>query len=226
MIMGDICTRGCRFCAVKTAPQGASIDKDEGNRIASAAAQLGLKYVVLTSVDRDDLDDRGAAQFASANRALRDGIPQVLIENLTPDYTARELAPLYASPPDVAAHNVETVPRLQSIRDSRASWAQSIATLRAFKQGGIRRTKSSLMLGLGETRDEVLRAMDALREADTDLLVLGQYLQPTPRQLPVAEYIRPDQFAAYADDARSLGFTGVVSSPLARTSYHAAETMN
>jgi lipoic acid synthetase len=223
MIMGDVCTRGCRFCAVRTGREGRPLRNDEGDAIARAAEELKLRYLVLTSVDRDDLPDRGAGHFAACIRAIKDRLPAVTVEALTPDYTGGELAPIAEAGLDVAAHNVETVRSLQGIRDGRASFDKSLATLRAAKALGVPRTKSSLILGLGEPKDEVLAAMDELRSAGVDILVLGQYLQPSLKQIPVKEYITPEQFEDYAAAGRERGFSSVVSAPLARTSYHALE---
>ncbi|GHU96990.1 lipoyl synthase [Spirochaetia bacterium] len=230
MVMGDICTRACRFCAVKTAREGRPLDALEGEAIARAAAELGLTYAVLTSVDRDDLPDRGAAHFASCIAAIRTHTPDIRTEALIPDYTAEELATVLDAGPDVIAHNVETVRSLQGVRDGRASFDKSLETLRSAKILGTiaasrpQVTKSSLILGMGEKPDEVLSAMDELRAAAVDILVMGQYLRPTKKQLPVAEYITPDQFARYAEEAKRRGFSSVVSAPFARTSYHAANT--
>jgi lipoic acid synthetase len=226
MIMGDICTRACRFCAVASARQGRPLRREEGAAIALAAETLGLRFVVLTSVDRDDLADRGAGHFAACVAAIRKRLPGVPVEALIPDYTAAELAAfrdiLPDTLPDVIAHNVETVRSLQWIRDRRASFDRSVDTLRAAKALGAR-TKTSLLLGLGESVSEVLSAMDELRSAGVDILVMGQYLRPSPRQLPVAEYLRPEQFAALAEEARRRGFAAVTAAPFARTSYQAME---
>ncbi|MDR0402745.1 MAG: lipoyl synthase [Treponema sp.] len=232
MILGDLCTRGCRFCAVRSAGEGRPVRAEEGREIALAAKELSLDYVVLTSVDRDDLPDRGAGHFASCVAAIREADPSIKIEALIPDYYGSELEPLLEAAPDLIAHNVETVRSLQHVRDSRASFDKSLRTLREAKAapgrhgvpGGMVRTKSSILLGLGEKPEEVLSAMDELRGAGTDVLVLGQYLRPTKTQIPVAEYVTPERFAFYAGEARVRGFSGVVSSPLARTSYHAKET--
>ena len=226
MIMGDICTRACRFCAVASARQGRPLRREEGAEIALAAETLGLKFVVLTSVDRDDLADRGAGHFAACVAAIRKRLPGVPVETLIPDYTAADLAVfrdiLPDALPDVIAHNVETVRSLQWVRDRRASFDRSLATLRAAKALGAR-TKTSLLLGLGETVSGVLSTMDELRSAGVDILVMGQYLRPSPRQLPVAEYLRPEQFALLAGEARRRGFASVTAAPFARTSYHAME---
>lgn len=223
MILGDRCTRGCRFCAVSTGVRGQDLREDEGRAIAAAAAELKLRYLVLTSVDRDDLSDGGAGHFAACLRAIKTGNPGIPVELLIPDYALAELAPLVAAGPAVIAHNVETVPSLQWVRDPRASFAKSLATLRAAKALGMGLTKTSLLLGLGEQKAEVLGVMDTLREAGVDILVLGQYLRPSPKQIPVAAYLSPEDFEAYAAEARNRGFAGVLSSPLARTSYHAYE---
>jgi lipoic acid synthetase len=189
--------------------------------VARAAEELGLAYVVLTSVDRDDLPDRGALQFAEAVVCLKKRIPRAGVEVLIPDFTGPELEPLAAAPPDVAAHNVETVRSLQRIRDRRASFDKSLDTLKQAKALGIPKTKSSLLLGLGEKQDEVLAVMDELGAARVDILVLGQYLQPSKQQIPVAEYLHPETFEAYAEEARRRGFSRVIAGPFARTSYHA-----
>lgn len=223
MILGDRCTRSCRFCGVSTSPRGQEIRKDEGRAIAVAAQELDLRYLVLTSVDRDDLPDRGAGHFASCVRAVKTGNPGIKVELLIPDYDAAEIAPLVAAGPAVIAHNVETVPAFQWVRDPRASFDKSLATLRAAKALGIGVTKTSLLLGLGEQKPEVLRVMDTLREAAVDILVMGQYLRPSSKQIPVTAYISPEHFEAYAEEGRNRGFAAVVSSPLARTSYHAYE---
>jgi lipoic acid synthetase len=220
MILGDLCTRGCRFCAVATSRTGVPVREEECAEIALAAAELGLEYVVLTSVDRDDLPGRGAGHFASCVRAIREQNPRIKTEVLIPDYTAGELDPILEASPDVIAHNVETVRSLQHIRDSRASFDKSLQTLREAKAG---KTKSSILLGLGEKPEEVLSAMDELRAAGVDILVLGQYLRPSKNQIPVVEYITPEAFAAYGQEGRSRGFSSVISAPLARTSYHAAQ---
>jgi lipoic acid synthetase len=224
MIMGDVCTRSCRFCAVSSAKEGRPLDAEEPSRLARAAAELGLRYVVITSVDRDDLAGRGASHFAACIRALRAGNAAVKVEVLIPDYDEAELVPVLEAAPDVLAHNVETVRSLQHVRDRRAGFDTSLATLRAAKRGAggfAPITKSSLILGMGETRDEIFAAMDELREAGVDILVMGQYLRPSRHQIPVASYVTPGEFEFYGAQARRRGFASVVSAPLARTSYHA-----
>jgi lipoic acid synthetase len=195
---------------------------EEPSRLERAAAELGLRYVVLTSVDRDDLPDRGASHFAACVRALKERNASVKVEALIPDYDAAGLAPVLEAAPDVIAHNVETVRSLQGVRDRRAGFDKSLATLKAAKSGGAF-TKSSLILGMGEMPEEVFAAMDELREAGVDILVMGQYLMPSKRQIPVAAYITPEEFERYGAEARNRGFASVVSAPLARTSYHALD---
>lgn len=223
MIMGDVCTRGCRFCAVKTAKHGRPLDPDEPRQLAEAVQALGLKYAVITSVDRDDLPDLGASHFAACIRAVRELSPDTKIEVLIPDYRGPELEPVLAARPDMLAHNVETVRRLQHVRDPRASFDKSLQTLREAHSADIP-TKSSLLLGLGETEEEVLQALKELRNEGVSIVVMGQYLRPTPREIPVVEYVTPMKFADYAQKAKALGFASVISAPFARTSYHAQET--
>lgn len=226
MILGRTCTRFCRFCAVDHGHVGESLDIGEPERIARAAHELGIKHVVITSVDRDDLPDRGAAQFAACVRAVKKTDPDVSTELLIPDYRENEIEIILDAGPDVVAHNVETVERLQYLRDRRASYSASLRTISLIaSRGGRPLPKSSIMLGLGETEDEVLRAMDDLRRAGCASLVLGQYLQPTRRETAVVEYVSPEAFDRYAVEARSRGFSFVVSSPMARTSYHAREAL-
>jgi len=232
MVLGGTCTRFCRFCAVDHRAEGQPLKGDEPRALAEAVSRLGLAYAVVTSVDRDDLPDRGAAHFAACARALKElkspSGGQVRVELLVPDYREGEIEVVLASGCDVLAHNLETVDRLQGLRDRRASYGASLRTLGlasayAASHGGRPLVKSSLMLGLGEERDEVLRAMDDLRAAGSSILVLGQYLRPTKAQVEVARYLDPAEFAGYAEEARARGFSAVVSSPLARTSYHARE---
>jgi len=232
MVLGSACTRFCRFCAVEHRPLGESLDAEEPRELAKAVAELGLAYAVVTSVDRDDLPDRGAAHFAACARALKElrapSGEALRVELLIPDYREGEIELVLDSGCDVLAHNIETVERLQGLRDRRASYAASLRTLElaaayAKERDGAPLVKSSIMLGLGEERDEVLRAMGDLRTAGCSILVLGQYLQPTKAQVPVVRYLEPGEFARYAEDARSRGFASVVSAPLARTSYHARQ---
>jgi lipoic acid synthetase len=226
MILGKTCTRACRFCAVDHGAVGEALSPDEPERLARAALELGIEHVVITSVDRDDLPDRGAGWFAACVRAVKKADPRVAVELLIPDYRGNELGIILDAGPDVVAHNVETVERLQSLRDRRASYGASLHTIsRIASQGGRPLPKSSIMLGLGETEDEVLRTMDDLRRSGCACLVLGQYLRPTRREVEVVEYIPPEAFDRYAREARARGFSFVVSSPMARTSYHAREAV-
>ena len=227
MILGDTCTRGCHFCNVKTGSPHGEVDWLEPKRVAEAVAELGWNYLVLTAVDRDDLADGGAAIFASTVRMIHKRAPQAKVECLTGDF-AGDLAALdivLDAEPEVLAHNLETVERLQStVRDRRANYRQSLAVLEHAKQSGkVRYTKTSLMLGLGEREDEIEQAMDDARAVGVDIFTLGQYLQPTKRHLKVLEYVTPDKFARLRDVGLSKGFRQVVSSPLSRSSYHAEQ---
>jgi lipoic acid synthetase len=225
MVLGDECTRRCRFCAVKTVQQAAPPDPDEPAHVGQAVASLDLEYVVITSVDRDDLADGGAGHYAECVRQIRAQAPRTIVETLIPDYTGAPLAALMGARPDVLAHNVEVVPRLQRrVRDPRCSFERSLETLRGAKEAWSGTfTKSSLMLGLGESHDEVVASMELLREADVDFLTLGQYLRPTPQHAPVREYVTPERFDALDRLGRELGFKQVSSGPLVRSSYKAGE---
>ena len=225
MILGDTCTRGCRFCAVGNATSGSAPDPDEPRRVAEAAAQMGLDHAVVTSVTRDDLDDGGASVFAATVTALRALPKPPLVELLTPDYLGAPLCTVVDAGPDVFAHNVEVVERLQpALRHGRFDFRRSLATLEAAKARDARLiTKSSIMLGLGETEGEVDTAMCALRSAGVNILALGQYLRPTPRHAEVVEYVAPARFASLKARGEELGFDYVASGPLVRTSYRAAE---
>lgn len=225
MVLGDECTRMCRFCAVKTHPRPAPPDPEEPRNVGAAVAAMGVGYVVVTSVDRDDLADGGAAHYAECVREVRRQSPGTVIETLVPDYGEAELALLMAAGPDVLAHNVEVVPRLQrKIRDPRCSYERSLETLRAARRlapGAF--TKSSLMLGLGEAHAEVLTAMELLRSAGVDFLTLGQYLRPSEGHAPVKEYVEPARFAELKVRGEEMGFRYVASGPLVRSSYRAGE---
>jgi lipoic acid synthetase len=227
MLMGDTCTRGCRFCAVKTSRAPPPLDPDEPANTAKAVAAWGIDYVVLTSVDRDDLPDGGAAHIAATIAGLKEHTGgRLLVEALVPDFGGDlDCVRLVArSGLDVYAHNVETVPRLQGVvRDRRANWPQSIAALRAAKAAGARVTKTSIMLGCGEAPAEVLEAMRLLREADVDVLTLGQYMRPTKRHMAVAEYVTPEAFADFQKAGEEMGFAYVAAGPLVRSSYKAGE---
>lgn len=224
MILGDLCTRRCPFCDVGHGrPQPP--DGDEPARLARTVADMGLRHVVITSVDRDDLADGGAAHFAACVRALRAAVAGIRIEILTPDFRgrlARALDALSAAPPDVMNHNLETVPRLYKACRPGADYAHSLALLREFKRAHPHIvTKSGLMLGLGERDDEVVEVMRDLRQHDVDMLTLGQYLQPSAHHLPVERFVPPEIFAELGRVAESLGFRHVASAPLVRSSYHA-----
>ena len=247
MIMGDTCTRGCKFCAVKTSKTPPPLDKDEPENVAKAISEWGLDYVVLTSVDRDDLEDQGAGHFAKTIKNLKEKVKgggeggfvsnkdrdkRILVEALTPDFRGEDrLIDMVAlSGLDVFAHNVETVPELQThARDPRANWNQSIHVLQRAKKtakevGKVDLiTKTSLMLGLGETRTQVYEALKLLREAGVDVVTFGQYMRPTNRHLKVEEYVTPKAFDMYGKMAEDLGFLYVASGPMVRSSYRAGE---
>ena len=224
MIAGDRCTRACGFCAVTTAKPFA-LEADEPARVAEATRRMNLRHVVITAVARDDLADGGAEHFRRTVESVRALSPATVIEVLTPDFLDRDTAidAVLAAKPDIFNHNLETVRRLTPLVRSRATYERSLSVLRKVKQrsGDSIYTKSGLMLGLGETEDEVLIAMHDLREVGCDILTLGQYLQPTLRHLPVAEFISPGKFQVLGDQARALGFVHVASGPLVRSSYHA-----
>ena len=224
MILGDVCTRRCPFCDVA---HGRPLppDTEEPAKLAATVQAMGLKYVVITSVDRDDLRDGGAGHFAACIGAVREANPETGIEILTPDFRGREdaaLAILADAPPDVFNHNLETVPRLYRQARPGADYAGSLALLRRFKalHPGVP-TKSGLMLGLGETLDEVVGVLRDLRGHGCDMLTLGQYLQPSRHHLPVERFVPPEEFGRLADTARELGFREVASGPMVRSSYHA-----
>jgi len=225
MIMGDTCTRACAFCNVKTGLPG-PLDAGEPARVAEATAKLGLAHVVVTSVDRDDLDDGGAAHFAAVIRAIRARCAGTTIEVLTPDFLRKQgaIETVIAARPDVFNHNLETVPSKYLVVRPGARYFASIRLLQRVKEidPGMF-TKSGVMLGLGEERNEILQVMDDLRAADVDFLTIGQYLQPTRKHHPVVRFVPPDEFKAYATIADAKGFLMVSSSPLTRSSHHAGE---
>ncbi len=229
MLLGSVCTRACRFCAVPTGNPHGVIDEDEPARLADAIADLNLAYVVLTSVDRDDLVDGGASLFAAAIAEIKRRSPQIKIEALIPDFSgsAAALRTLIESAPDVIGHNIETVRRLSpGLRDPRASYDLSLRVLSRIGEISPRTiTKSSLMLGLGEERNEVTETLRDLRSAGVRALTLGQYLPPSRDAAPLVSYAHPDEFASLAQEARDLGFHFVMSGPLVRSSYHAAQTI-
>jgi len=225
MILGDVCTRACAFCNVATGRPGA-VDAGEPLHLAQAVGELGLEHVVITSVDRDDLEDGGAGHFVACIEAVREHAPGTTVEVLTPDFRrkAEAVRTVADARPDVFNHNLETVPRLYRPIRPGASYEHSLGVLAEAKRWQPELfTKSGIMVGLGEERDEVLALMDDLRESDVDFLTIGQYLRPTPRHAPVARYVEPAEFDAYAEAARAKGFLLVSSSPLTRSSYHAAE---
>lgn len=227
MVLGETCTRGCRFCAVDTARTPAPPDPDEPRHVAEAIAEMQLDYVVVTSVNRDDLPDQGAGHFAACIREIRRAAPGTLVEVLIPDFRGRLdlVEQVLAAGPEVLAHNLETVPRLQQpVRDPRASWAQSEAVLRGTKElrpGQL--TKTSLQVGHGETEEELVEAMVLTRAMGVDFLTLGQYLRPSPTHLPVRAFVPPETFRRWEQIGLDLGFTYVASGPLVRSSYKAGE---
>ncbi|MDH2901418.1 MAG: lipoyl synthase [archaeon] len=227
MLLGDVCTRGCRFCAVTSGNPKQPIDDFEPTKIAYALKQMNLNYVVLTSVDRDDLKDGGAKHFAKTILETRKSCPEILIEVLTPDFQGNldDIKVVVEAHPDVFAHNIETVERLQSVaRDRRANYRQSLKVLKSVTHmDDSIYTKSSIMLGLGERDDEVIQSMKDLREIDVDILSIGQYLRPSSWHLAVQEYVSPSKFEEFKEIGESLGFKFVAAGPLVRTSYRAGE---
>ncbi|MBD3286435.1 lipoyl synthase [candidate division WOR-3 bacterium] len=230
MILGDVCTRGCRFCAVTTGNPGGYLDETEPQRVAEAVERMKLRYVVLTSVDRDDLADGGAEHFARTIRKIKEQDANVMVEPLIPDFFGerKNLKKIVDSKPDVIAHNLETVERLtRHVRDHRMSYAGSLDVLRILKEldaPGL--TKSGIMVGLGETDDEVYEVMADMRVYAVDILTIGQYLQPTRRHLGVDRFVHPDQFSEYEQKAKDMGFLSASCAPLVRSSYHAADVVN
>ncbi|MCS6946086.1 MAG: lipoyl synthase [Steroidobacteraceae bacterium] len=229
MLLGAVCTRACRFCAVDTGNPRGWLDADEPEHTARSVELLGLRYVVLTSVNRDDLPDGGAAHFAATVRAIKARTPATAVEALTPDFQGvhAHVALVVESGVDVFAQNIETVRRLtHPVRDPRAGYEQTLDVLAFAKRHGKRvLTKSSLMLGLGETDEEIVATMRDLRAAGVDLLTLGQYLQPTPRHLPVVRYVTPGEFDSLRSVALRLGFRECVAGPLVRSSYRAERAL-
>ena len=227
MVMGGICTRGCRFCAVTTRRKGMDLDPDEPRNVAHAIAEMELDYVVLTSVDRDDLDDQGAGHFAACIEQVRVQAPGTMVEVLVPDFSGQAdlMRKVVVAAPDVLAHNVECVERLTpKVRDPRAGYRQSLDMLAAIKRmnPGMH-TKSSLMVGIGETEDEMVQAMRDMRDVGVDFLTIGQYLQPTKKHLKVEFFVEPQQFERYEALGLEMGFRYVASGPLVRSSYKAGE---
>ena len=227
MLMGDVCTRGCRFCNVKTGNPKGVIDNEEPEKVGWAIAQMGLEYVVLTSVDRDDLPDQGADHFARTIEVIKQNDTKLIVEVLTPDFRGERamVERLVASKPDVFAHNIETVERLSpKVRDPRAKYRQSLRVLEMVKEiDATRYTKSSIMLGLGEDESEILQTLNDLRAVGCDVVTFGQYLQPTARHLRVETFVTPEDFAEWQTVAEDMGFLYVASGPLVRSSYRAGE---
>lgn len=225
MILGDICTRACRFCAVKTGLP-TELDLQEPQRVAEAAEQMGLRHCVVTSVARDDLADGGAAIFAGTIKAIRERMPFTRVEVLIPDFMGNEesLKIVMDAKPDILNHNIETVERMSNRVRAKAKYRRSLELLRRAKEMNPKiPTKSSIMLGVGETYEEVLQAMDDLRAVDCNILTLGQYLQPTPNHMPIDRYVHPDEFKSLKEEGYKRGFRHVESGPLVRSSYHAHE---
>ncbi len=227
MILGETCTRGCRFCAVNTGDPGGFADPREPENVGRALSELDLAYVVLTMVDRDDLLDGGADHVAQTVRRIKHYSPEMLVETLVGDFAGvrRDVETVVTEGrPDVFAHNVEVVPRLQrSMRDVRCGLDRSVDVLRWARAAGANVTKTSLMVGCGETEDEVLEAMALLREADVDVLTIGQYLRPTKKHADLVRYVEPAEFERYRERGMEMGFRFVASGPLVRSSYRAAE---
>lgn len=227
MLMGEVCTRGCRFCSVKTGNPKGKIDNDEPEKVGHAISKMNLDYVVLTSVDRDDLPDEGSGHFARTVEVIKSQRPDLLVEVLTPDFKGNKdfIGRIVKAKPDVFAHNVETVERLQKrVRDPRANYSQSLEVLRYVKDlDKTRFTKTSLMLGLGETEEEILQCLKDLRAVECDVVTFGQYLQPTKTKLKVEEFVTPEKFAWWQKTAEEMGFLYVASGPLVRSSYRAGE---
>jgi lipoic acid synthetase len=222
MILGEVCTRACGFCAVRTGLPGQPPDPDEPRRVADAASRMGLRHLVVTSVNRDDQPDGGAGIFAATIRELRARVPGCAVEVLIPDFKGRwdALEVVLEARPDVLNHNVETVPRLYRQARAGASFPRSLELLRRSKEAGLL-TKSGIMVGLGEEWDEVEETIRAIRSAGTDVLTIGQYLRPSPKHLPVLRYYTPAEFERLRSFALGLGFAHVESGPLVRSSYHA-----
>lgn len=230
MLMGDTCTRACRFCAVKTGNPKGVLDHEEPQKVGYAISQMKLDYVVLTSVDRDDLEDQGSLHFAETVSVIKKNSPSMIVEVLAPDFSANKelISHLVKAKPDVYAHNIETVEELTpQVRDRRSGYRSSLQVLKMVKElDSTRYTKTSIMLGLGEKDDQVMRALEDLRAVDCDVVTFGQYLSPTQRHarhLPVTEWVHPEKFQFWKEVAEEMGFLYVASGPLVRSSYKAAE---
>lgn len=226
MIMGDICSRGCRFCAVNSG-KPVLLDTGEPERVAKAIKEWGLRYVVITSVCRDDLEDGGAEHIAKTIKAIKLLCPTIIVESLIPDFRGDDgsIIKIVKSEPEVISHNIETVLRLTpKVRDARASYEQSLLVLKKIKDiNSLIYTKSSIMLGLGESEEEVIQTIMDLRSVGVSILTIGQYLQPTPKHLPLIEFIAPEKFNWFREIAEQMGFVYVASGPLVRSSYRAGE---
>jgi lipoyl synthase len=233
-IMGDTCTRACRYCAVLSGKRGDPLDPLEPGKVASAAARMGLNHVVVTSVDRDDLPDRGAEHWAKTVRALRRRLPDATVEVLTPDFLGHEeqaLATVLEARPDVFNHNIETCRRIQPKVRIKGDYERALALLRRagelwaerYPERGPLLTKSGIVAGMGETDDEIIETMRDLREHDVDVVTIGQYLQPSPRHLPLDRWVPLDSFRRFREEGEAMGFGTVFSGPLVRSSYHADE---
>ena len=226
LILGKTCTRNCTFCAIPTEERPPAPDPDEPRRVARAAAELGLKHAVITSVTRDDLEDGGASHFARTVRALRDVNPEITVEVLIPDFqgSGEALKIVMDSEPDILNHNLETVPRLYPEVRPQAVYSRSLELLkRAKEMAPAKLTKSGLMLGMGEEKVEILGVMADLRQVSCDLLTLGQYLRPSGKHHPVARYVTPEEFEELRVEGEKMGFKAVFSAPLVRSSFHAAK---
>ncbi len=222
MILGNVCTRSCGFCSVMTG-RPLRVDWDEPERVAQSVKLMGVKHCVITSVDRDDLEDGGSIIWAETVRAVRRMSPTTTMETLIPDFKGEwhNIDRMIEAAPEIISHNLETVRRLTRQVRIQAKYDRSLEVLKYLKDQGQKRTKSGVMLGLGETEEEVLETMRDLRAAEVDILTLGQYLQPTPKHLPVVEFITPEQFDFYRERGLEMGFKYVESGPLVRSSYHA-----
>jgi len=227
MILGDVCTRGCRFCAVDSGHPGGVVDEREPDHVGRALGQMNLAYVVLTMVDRDDLPDGGAAHVARTVQAIRRSSKSTLVETLVGDFAGKRAdveTVVRDGRPDVFAHNVEVVPRLQRrMRDARCSFERSLEVLAWARDAGANVTKSSLMVGCGEEPHEVIEALERLRSVDVDVVTIGQYLRPTPKHAEVVRFVTPEEFDGFREAGLALGFKYVASGPLVRSSYRAAE---
>ena len=227
MILGKVCTRACRFCSVATGDPGATVDQEEPRHVAEVIKELGLKYVVITSVDRDDLEDSGSQHYAATISAIHEAIPQTRVEVLIPDFDGKQeyLHKVIGAHPFVLGHNVETVKRLtQYIRDRRCSYEKSLFVLKAAKEVDPKlHTKSGIMVGLGEEIQEIVKTLADLRKADIDIITIGQYLQPTKKHHSVQKYYTPEEFEYLKKSGEDMSIKHVLSGPLVRSSYHASE---